>query len=113
MMFSKVLIANRGAIARRIIRTLHRMNVGAVAVHSEADADSLHIRDADEAVLLGPAPVSQSYLCIDKLLAAAAEKGALAVHPGYGFLSENAEFAEACERAGLAFIGPTPEQMRV
>jgi urea carboxylase len=112
-MFAKVLIANRGAISRRITRTLHRLKVGAIAVYSEADADSLHVREADQAVLLGPAPVSESYLCVDKILDAARGTGAHAVHPGYGFLSENADFAEACERAGLAFIGPTPEQMRV
>ena len=112
-MFTKILIANRGAISRRITRTLHRMNVGAVAVYSEADADSLHVRDADEAVLLGPPPVTESYLRVDRILAAARETGAQAVHPGYGFLSENADFAESCEAAGLAFVGPTPEQMRV
>ncbi len=112
-MFTKVLIANRGAISRRITRTLHRMNIGAVAVYSEADADSLHVHDADETVLLGPAPVAESYLRVEKILAAAAATGAQAIHPGYGFLSENADFAEACESAGLAFIGPSPEQMRV
>ncbi len=112
-MFTKVLIANRGAISRRITCTLHQMKVGAVAVYSEADADSLHVRDADEAVLLGPAPVAESYLRVEKILAAARETGAQAVHPGYGFLSENADFAEACESAGLAFVGPTPKQMRV
>src|SRR4051794_34309317 len=107
-MFSKVLIANRGAISRRITRTLHRLGVGSVAVYSEADTQSLHVSDAREAVLLGSAAVSESYLRIDRILAAAAQTGAQAVHPGYGFLSENAEFAEACEKAGLAFIGPTP-----
>ena len=112
-MFSKVLIANRGVISRRITRTLHRLGVGAVAVYSEADADSIHVREADEAVLLGPPPVSESYLRVEKILDAARRTGAQAIHPGYGFLSENADFAEACEQAGLAFIGPTPEQMRV
>ncbi|MEA3211409.1 MAG: urea carboxylase [Chthoniobacter sp.] len=111
-MFSKVLIANRGVISRRITRTLQRLGIGSIAVYSEADAHSLHVTDADEAVLLGPAPPAESYLRIDRILAAAAQTGAQAIHPGYGFLSENADFAEACERAGLAFIGPTPAQMR-
>src|SRR5688572_26941349 len=111
-MFTKVLIANRGVIARRIARTLRRLGVGSVAVYSEADAHSLHVVEADEAVLLGPGPVAESYLCMDKLLEAARRTGAQAIHPGYGFLSENADFAEACEGAGLAFIGPTPDQMR-
>ena len=112
MMFTKLLIANRGVISRRITRTLKRLGVGSVAVYSEADAQSLHVADADEAVLLGPAPVAESYLKIERILAAARETGAQAIHPGYGFLSENADFAEACENAGLAFVGPTPEQMR-
>ncbi len=111
-MLDKVLIANRGVISRRITRTLHRLGVRAVAVFSEADADSLHVRDADESVLLGPPPVSESYLRMEKILDAARRTGAQAIHPGYGFLSENAEFAEACEQAGFQFIGPTPEQMR-
>src|SRR5947209_14763674 len=110
--FSKVLIANRGAIACRIIRTLHRMGIGSVAVYSEADRHSLHVMQAREAVLLGPAPASQSYLDIGRVLDAARQTGAEAIHPGYGFLSENADFAEACQAAGLAFIGPTPAQMR-
>ncbi len=111
-MYSKVLIANRGAIACRIIRTLDRLGIKSVAVYSEADRHSLHVRQAGEAVLLGPAPAAQSYLDIPKVLAAAKQTGAEAIHPGYGFLSENAEFAEACEAAGIAFIGPTPAQMR-
>jgi urea carboxylase len=111
--FTKVLIANRGVISRRITRTLQRLGIASVAVYSEADAGSIHVREADEAVLLGPPPVSESYLCVDKILAAAQQTDAQAIHPGYGFLSENADFAEACEQAGLAFIGPTPEQMRL
>lgn len=111
-MFSKVLIANRGAIACRIERTLRRMNIGSVAVYSEADAGSLHVDQADEAVLIGPAPAAQSYLASEKILAAAKETGAQAIHPGYGFLSENPAFAEACAAAGIVFIGPKPDQMR-
>ena len=111
-MFSKVLIANRGAIACRIIRTLDRIGVASIAVFSEADRHSLHVERAGEAVLLGPAPAAQSYLDAERVLDAARRTGAEAIHPGYGFLSENAEFAEACERAGIVFIGPTPEQMR-
>src|SRR5687767_2861061 len=111
-MFDKVLIANRGAIACRIVRTLRRMGVRSVAVYSETDRHSLHVAQADEAVCIGPAPAAQSYLCADKILVAARSTGAQAIHPGYGFLSENAEFAQACESARIAFIGPTPEQMR-
>ncbi|MCA1805162.1 MAG: urea carboxylase, partial [Xanthomonadaceae bacterium] len=111
-MFNKVLIANRGAIACRIIRTLKAMGVGSVAVYSEADAHSLHVSQADEAVCIGPAPARDSYLDWNKILEVARDTGAGAIHPGYGFLSENAAFAEACEQAGIAFIGPTPQQMR-
>ncbi|MHB1077456.1 urea carboxylase [Thiobacillus sp.] len=111
-MFNKVLIANRGAIACRIIRTLRTMGVKSVAVHSEADRHSLHVRLADEAVEIGPAPAAQSYLRADKILEAARATGAQAIHPGYGFLSENPGFAEDCAAAGIAFIGPSPDQMR-
>jgi len=111
-MFTKVLIANRGAIACRIIRTLRRMGTKSVAVYSEADVGSLHVAQADEAVLIGPAPAAQSYLVADKIIAAAKATGAEAIHPGYGFLSENPGFAEACAAAGLVFIGPKPDQMR-
>jgi urea carboxylase len=110
--FSKVLIANRGAIACRIIRTLRSMGVASVAVFSDADAGSLHVSQADEAVRLGPAPAAESYLNVAAVLAAAKATGAQAIHPGYGFLSENTAFAEACEAAGVAFIGPTPDNIR-
>jgi urea carboxylase len=111
-MFDKVLIANRGAIACRIIRTLKAMGVKSVAVFSDADAGSLHVSLADEAVRIGPAPAAESYLRGDLILAAAKATGAQAIHPGYGFLSENAAFAEACEAAGIAFVGPTPANIR-
>ena len=110
-MFTKVLIANRGAIACRIIRSLRALGLQSVAVYSEADADSLHVSQADESVCIGPAPAAQSYLNADRILAVARETGAGAIHPGYGFLSENPGFAQACEDAGIAFIGPTPQQM--
>ncbi|MDT8906774.1 MULTISPECIES: urea carboxylase [Pseudomonas] len=112
-MFEKILIANRGAIACRILRTLHQMQVKGVAVYSQADAASLHILQADEAHCLGDGAAAGTYLALDKLLEVARSSGATAIHPGYGFLSENAAFAEACEAAGIAFIGPTPEQLRV
>src|SRR5215217_5346050 len=111
-MFQKVLIANRGEIACRVIRTLDRLGVASVAVYSEADAASAHVGMAGEAVLLGPAPAAESYLRGNLIIEAALKTGAQAIHPGYGFLSENPEFAAMCEDAGVAFIGPTPEQMR-
>jgi urea carboxylase len=111
-MFSKVLIANRGAIACRIIRTLKRLGVHSVAVYSEADAQARHVREADEAYLIGPAPAAESYLRAERILEVARQCGAQAIHPGYGFLSENPAFSEACEAAGIAFIGPTADQMR-
>ena len=111
-MFKTLLIANRGAIACRILRTLRAMQVKGVAVYSDADLSSLHIREADEAIGLGDGPAAQTYLMTEKIIAAAVKSGAEAIHPGYGFLSENAAFAEACEAAGLAFVGPTPAQLR-
>ena len=111
-MFEKVLIANRGEIACRIIRTLKKMGVASVAVYSEVDAGARHVLDADEAVCIGAAASSESYLNISKIIAAAQKTGAQAIHPGYGFLSENPSFAEACETAGIIFIGPEPAQMR-
>jgi urea carboxylase len=111
-MWHKVLVANRGEIACRILRTLKRLDIRSVAVYSEADRYSAHVSQADEAVHIGPGPAAQSYLRQDEILRQARATGAQAIHPGYGFLSENAEFAEACAAAGIAFIGPTAAQMR-
>ncbi|WP_396202836.1 acetyl-CoA carboxylase biotin carboxylase subunit [Gemmatimonas sp.] len=112
-MFKKVLIANRGEIALRVIRACRELDILTVAVYSEADRESLHVRFADDDVCIGPAPGRDSYLKIPRLIAAAEITGADAIHPGYGFLAENAEFAETCRASGIAFIGPTPEQIRV
>jgi acetyl-CoA carboxylase, biotin carboxylase subunit len=111
-MFRKVLIANRGEIAVRIIRTLREMGIRAVAVYSDADRASLHVRMADEAAWVGPSPSAESYLRIDRIIDAARAHGAEAIHPGYGFLSENAEFAAACDAAGIVFIGPSADAIR-
>src|SRR5256885_7947405 len=104
--FDKILIANRGEIACRVIRTCRKLGIKTVAVYSEADADALHVRQADEKVLIGPPPSAQSYLQIDKIVEACKVTGAQAVHPGYGFLSEKQEFQKALAKAKIAFIGP-------
>jgi acetyl-CoA carboxylase biotin carboxylase subunit len=111
-MFKKILIANRGEIALRIIRACRELGIETVAVYSEADRESLHVRFADDDVCIGPAPARESYLKIPRIIAAAEITGADAIHPGYGFLAENAEFAEICAASKIAFIGPTPEQIR-
>ena len=107
-MFKSVLVANRGEIACRVFKTAQRMGIRTIAVYSQADAEALHARMADEAVLIGSAPARESYLVAEKVLAAAKATGAEAIHPGYGFLSENADFAEAVMAAGLVWIGPPP-----
>ena len=111
-MFKKILIANRGEIACRVIKTARRMGIKTVAVYSEADKDALHVEMADEAVAIGPPAASQSYLVIEKIVAACKETRAEAVHPGYGFLSERAAFAQALADAGIVFIGPNPKPSR-
>ena len=111
-MFERVLIANRGEIAVRVIRACQELGVRAIAVYSDVDRDALHVRLADEAYCIGPAPARESYLNIEAILRVAREHGAQAIHPGYGFLSENAEFAAACDAAGVVFIGPPAEAIR-
>src|SRR5262249_6297637 len=112
-MFAKVLVANRGEIAVRVIRTLREMGITSVAIYSDADRRSLHVRMADEAAHVGGAPSVESYLRIDRVIEAASRHGAEAIHPGYGFLSENPELAEACTSAGIVFIGPSAESIRL
>ena len=108
-MFTKILIANRGEIACRIIKTARIMGITTVAIYSDADRTALHVKMADEAVYIGPAPSSESYLVVDHIIKAALETGAQAVHPGYGFLSENAEFCRQCAEHNITFIGPPVE----
>ena len=112
-MFQKILIANRGEIALRVIRACQEMGIKSVAVHSTADADAMHVRMADESVCIGPAPSSESYLNKVAIISACEITGAEAVHPGYGFLSENAAFAQALEDHGITFIGPSAQHIRL
>src|ERR1035437_1535492 len=111
-LIKKILIANRGEIACRVMKTCRRLGVATVAVYSEADRDALHVEMADESCLIGPPAARESYLSVPKILAAAQQTGANAIHPGYGFLSENAEFAEAVAKAALIFIGPPAAAIR-
>ena len=112
-MFKKILIANRGEIALRIIGTCRRMGIRTVAVYSEADSDALHVKEADETCFIGEAPPAKSYLCIEKIIHAAKEKSCEAIHPGYGFLSESAQFARQCSDSGITFIGPSAEAIEL
>ena len=112
-MFKKILVANRGEIALRVIRACRELGIQTVAVYSEADRESLHVRFADDDVCIGPPPARDSYLKIPRIIAAAEITGADAIHPGYGFLAENAEFAETCAASNITFIGPTADQIRV
>ena len=111
--FRKILIANRGEIACRVIRTCQRMGIKTVAVYSEADAPALHVQQADEAVLIGPPAAAESYLNIQAIIQAARDTGTEAIHPGYGFLSENPDFTKACQATGITFIGPSPGNMEL
>src|SRR6185437_4093172 len=112
-MFDKILIANRGEIALRVIRACKEMGIGTVAIHSTADSDAMHVRLADESVCVGPAPAAQSYLNVPAIIAACEITGAEAIHPGYGFLSENAKFADIVKEHGITFIGPTADHIRM
>jgi len=111
-MFKKILIANRGEIALRVIRACREMGISTVAVYSEADRDSLHVRFADEIVCIGPPRPNESYLNVPRIISAAEITGADGIHPGYGFLAENGDFAEACESCGIKFIGPSPSVIK-
>ena len=110
-MINKILIANRGEIAVRIIRACREMGIQTVAVYSEADREALHAKLADEAICIGEAPASESYLSMERIISAAVVSGADAVHPGFGFLSENSKFADLCRQCGITFVGPSPEVM--